>query len=381
MKILTNALSLERLGGVEVNALEVTRALVSRGHEVHLVFGPPLSDGVLPDMRPEFEAAGVTLHGPQAFLPPTVATAVPAALRSLPTASLAARLRPDVLWLQRFEHAIWGQVVARRSGTPIVCHLHHALNASRLVPVAASGVRRFIAVSAFMREHWAAAGLAPERIDVVHNAVPEGGYPVGGQAERAMARTELGLPPDVPIALFYGRLDESKGLRMALDAWDRATPRLRGAHLLLAGDFTPGGDPALPGRVAELVSGGAATLLPAQRDVVPLLHATDLVLFPSQLPESFGRVALEGLMTGRPVLATSVGGVPEILSGALSRLLVPQTDVDAFAAGLVDLLDWRRADPGLGTRCATQAREHFSFTDHVTRVEQVLSRHSRGAAR
>lgn len=379
MRILTNALSLERRGGVEVNTLEVARALVSRGHEMHVVFGPPLDNGVLPDMRPDFEAAGITLHGPQPFIQPSVATAVPAALRALPTASLAARLRPDVLWLQRFEHAIWGQVVARRSRTPIVCHLHHALNPSRAVPVAARGIRRFVAVSGFMRDHWADAGLDPARIDVVHNAVPEGGYPVGGEAERTRARVELGLPPDVPMALFYGRLDERKGLRMALDAWAQAAPRLGRAHLLLAGAVTPSDDPVLLSRVTELVAGGAATLLPVQRDVVPLLHAADLVLFASQLPESFGRVVLEGLMTGRPVLATSVGGVPEILSGPLSRLLVQQTDIGAFAAGLVSLLDWRRSEPGLGEFCARQAREHFSFTGHVTQLEDVLYRHRRGA--
>src|SRR5437660_1549295 len=113
MRILTNAYSLQRLGGIEVNTLEVTRALVAAGHDVHVVCGPPLDGGAQPDMGPEFEAAGVAVHGPHRFHPPALATAVPAGLAALPSAALAARLRPDVLWLQRFEHVIWAQVTAR----------------------------------------------------------------------------------------------------------------------------------------------------------------------------------------------------------------------------------------------------------------------------
>lgn len=377
MRILTQVYTLERVGGIEINTLEVSRELAARGHEVHVVHGPPLLGPDAPDMRADLEAAGIAVHGPQPFRAPSLLTALPSVRDALPTAALAARLRPDVLWLQRFEHVIWGQVVARRSGAPLVCHLHHALNGGPLTTLAGRGVRRFIAVSEFMRRRWIGDGLPAGRIDVLHNAVPAAQYPVGGLPERTDARRALGLPADVPIALFYGRLEQDKGLRLALDAWDRTAGRRGAAHLVLAGEFPPTADPALAPRVAELVRGGSATLLPLQRDVAPLLHAADVVLFPSQLPESFGRVVLEGLMTGRPVLATAVGGVPEILTGPLTDLLVPQTDVAAFAERLVTLLAWREDDPGLGARCATEAAGRFSFPGHVDRLEELLDRERR----
>ncbi|WP_369130481.1 glycosyltransferase family 4 protein [Modestobacter roseus] len=377
MRILTQVYTLERVGGIEIYTLEVGRELAARGHDVHLVHGPALLGPEAPTMRPDLEAAGITLHGPHPFRSPTPVTALSAVRDALPSAALAARLRPDVLWLQRFEHVLWGQVVARRSGTPLVSHLHHALRGGPLVTLAARGVRRFIAVSEFMRQRWVDDGLPAGRIDVLHNAVPAAQYPVGGVPERDRARQALGLPADVPIALFYGRLEQDKGLRLALDAWDRTAGRRGAAHLVLAGEFPPTADPALAPRVADLVRTGQATLLPLQRDVVPLLHAADVVLFPSQLPESFGRVALEGLITGRPVLATAVGGVPEILSGPLTELLVPQTDVATFAERLVALLGWRERDPGLGARCAAHAATHFSFPDHVDRLEELLDRERR----
>lgn len=372
MRILTQAFTLERVGGIEVNTLEVSRALAARGHDVHVVHGPALLGPETPNMRADFEAAGITLHGPQPMLSPSPVTALPILGTAWPTASLAARLRPDVVWLQRFEHIVWGQLSARRCGAPLVTHLHHALTSRRITPVIARGVDQFIAVSDFMRRHWIADGLDADRITVVHNAVPAEQYPIGGDAELVQARQQLGLPQDVRIALFYGRLEAAKGLTLALDAWELAGDQLGTAHLVLAGDFPSGETDALRRRVTDLVAAGRATLLPPQRDVVPLLHAADLVLFPSQLPESFGRVALEALMSGRPVLATDVGGVPEILAGPLADLLVPRTDVQAFATKLVRLLDWRRDDPGFGALCAAEATARFGWSAHVDRIEQLL---------
>ena len=371
MRILTHVITLERVGGMEVNTLEVSRALAQRGHDVHVVHGPPIVEFPMPDMRAEFESAGITLHGPQPFPPPSLATAIPSVVQSVPSARLAARLRPDVVWLQRFEHIVWGRLAALGGRAPLVCHLHHALG-SRLIPLAARGVPQFIAVSEFMRRLWVSLGLDPERVAVVHNAAPAENYPYGGEVERKQARQALGLPPEAPIALYYGRLEEPKGLLVALEAWERARSRLGRGHLVLAGGYPRYADASLRARVDELVRAGSATLLPMQGDVVPLLHAADLVLFPSRLPEAFGRVALEGLMTGRPVLASAVGGVPEIVAGPLARLLVPEGDAAALAEGIAALLPWREQEPELGALCAAEMAARFSFTEHVARIEQLL---------
>ncbi|MCZ2829867.1 glycosyltransferase family 4 protein [Modestobacter sp. VKM Ac-2986] len=370
MRIVTQALSLERLGGIEVNTVEVARALVARGHEVHLLHGPSfgLTDV---DMTADYEAAGVTVHGP--FPMATSLIGAPSALPSfLPAARLVARLQPDVLWLQRFEHIVWGQVVSRRANVPLVCHLHHMPNFGRAMPYLATGVTRFVAVSDFIRQQWADRGLDPARVDVVHNAVPPETYRPGQDAELAAARARFGLPAHSRTALYYGRLTADKGLDVALDAWELLGPGVSGATLVLAGDLDPVGDPELAARVRQLAANGTVTWLPTQRDVLPLLHAADVVLFPTKLPEAFGRVALEALMTGRPVLASDIGAVPEVLTGRLDRLLVPPGDARALAEQLRLLLDWRDTQPGFGAWCAAEAEAHFSFTAHLSAVESVL---------
>ncbi|MGY2078733.1 glycosyltransferase family 4 protein [Modestobacter sp. SYSU DS0657] len=369
MRILTHALSLERLGGLEVNTLEATKALLARGHEVHLLHGAPLLGGAGPQLGAEFEAAGAVLHGPFPF--GTSLRGAPRAIpRFLPAARLSRELRPDVIWLQRPEQIFWGQTVARVSRTPLVVHLHHVPNYGRALPYLHRGVTRFIAVSEFMRRRWVANGLRPELVDVVHNAVPADTYPPGGAGEQRAARDALGLP-DVPTVLYYGRLEEAKGLTVTLDAWEQLAPRAGEAHLLLAGDVPPGEERWAP-QLDAAVATGTVTVLPNQGDVVPLLHAADVVVFPTLLEEAFGRVALEALMTHRPVLASDLGAVGEILTGPLARFLLPAGDAAALAGALEGLVHWRTAEPGLGALCGAEAERRFGFDGYVEALERSL---------
>ena len=370
MRIVTHVRSLERLGGIEVNTLEATRALVARGHEVHVLHGPLVTGGTVPGTRAGFEAAGAVLHGPFPFQA-TVLTSPLRVRGFLPAAQLVRQLAPDLLWLQRTELVIWGQTVARLSGTPLVSHVHHVVNYGRALPWLTHGVVRFIAVSSYIRERWVESGVRRDLVDVVPNAVPPESYPPGRSAELVRARTALGLPADVPIALYYGRLEEGKGLGVTLDAWARLSSRPDGAHLVLAGDLDDAEEHWRP-RIAAAQATGTVTVLPAQQDVVPLLHAADVVLFPTLLPESFGRVAVEALMTHRPVLASAVGAVPEVLSGPLTRFLLPPGDASAWAPALDRLLTWRRDEPGLGEELGAEASRRFSFDAYVTALEASL---------
>src|SRR4051794_25143124 len=145
MRILTHLFSLERLGGLEVNTVETTVALLARGHEVHVFHGAPVTDYLSSATGEELEAAGAVLHGPFPFSS-TLKGAMPAVARFLPAARLARRLRPDVVWLQRPEQIIWGQTVSRVSRTPLVSHLHHVPNYGRALPVLNHGVTSFLAV-------------------------------------------------------------------------------------------------------------------------------------------------------------------------------------------------------------------------------------------
>ena len=145
--------------------------------------------------------------------------------------------------------------------------------------------------------------------------------------EREELRRTLGL--NGAALAFAGRLTRQKSLEVALEA----LARNEGVELLLAGD----GDerPTLERRAAELgVSDRVRFLgaLPRQR-VLELFRAVDAAVLSSSW-ENFPHTVVEALAVGTPVLATSAGGVGEVLYDGRNGLLVPPGDVDAFAAAV-----------------------------------------------
>ena len=111
--------------------------------------------------------------------------------------------------------------------------------------------------------------------------------------------------------------------------------------------------------------------LPMSDDVTTVLHAADVVVLPSAI-EGLGRVVLEGMASGRPVVATRVGGIPEILTGPFPRFLFEKGDVAGFADQLASVADWRRREPQLGAACTEHIRANFSLQAMAERIEAIL---------
>lgn len=367
MKILTHALFLSPVGGIESATLQDSVALAGRGHSISLMYGV---DGTL---RADFEAAGIGLRGPFpfAFDPRRAVRDVRGFISS---ARWARKQGADVLWVNRIEHLIWGQFVSRWAGLPLVCTLHNA-PAYRNMGLVGFGVSRFVAVSEFVANSYSELGIARERITVLYNAIPAEKFPRGGIAEQNAARAVLDLPTGVPIVLCYGQMSVEKGLVVLLRAWREIWPNTDGAILLLIDSSSAAPlsnvDPAVAEELRALHP-DSVRVYPATSDVLPYLHASDVVAFPTLLPEAFGRVVIEGMATGRPVVASRIGAVPEILSGPMDRFLVDPASVEQLAARLVSLLDWRIREPGLGDECAEWVTRRFPFTDHVDRLETLF---------
>ena len=156
--------------------------------------------------------------------------------------------------------------------------------------------------SAYLREHALGWGLRPDQVVVVENATPE----LPELPTREQARVELGV--DGSLLAFAGRLGPAKALDVAL----AALVELDGATLLLAGDGPE--RTALERRAAQLGLGARARFLgPLGRDeVLRLFRAADASVLSSAW-ENFPHTLVEALAVGTPVVATAVGGVPEIV--------------------------------------------------------------------
>ncbi|MCL8026148.1 glycosyltransferase family 4 protein [Nocardioides bruguierae] len=364
MHVLVNVNALGPVGGVEQSTLQVSRGLAERGHQVSVLYrrgGENAEEwrDVATDLRQvsSFDCAGV--RAPLDLL------------RLAPAVRAAARWKPDAIWLNRAEQLVWGAAASRAAGCPLVVHVRTHLPVPFL-PVVGRAGDEYLAVSDFVRERWIASGLPAERITTLHNGIDPAAYPEGGLHERAEARAELGLPAEGRVVLSYGRQDPAKGVDLLLEAWRTMPGRRPEDRLVLAGD--PG--PRHGGYVDALkVSAPDGVVwLPSRADVVPLLHAADVVALPARWQEAFGRVVVEAMSTGRPVVASAVGGVPEILTGEHSAGLCAPGSVADLAARVAGLLDWRQEDPGLGARARRHVADHFGLDRVVTGVEGALQR-------
>jgi glycosyltransferase involved in cell wall biosynthesis len=365
VKILVNTDTFEPLGGVELSTLQVTSGLVARGHDCHLLYAT--GGGGL---EAQWRSVATSMTQVPGF---TVAAARPwRTAHHLPPAIRAARrVAPEVVYANRAEHLLWALGAARVSDAGLLVHLRHHPFPAPLVRLLGRGATRYLAVSQFLKEGWVAAGLPSEAIDVVPNGIDPDWYCPPTAAERAAARLGLGVTDDRPVVLCYGRLSVDKGLPTLLDAWSARSQPQQPALLVLAGDADADVEPLLA------TAQQSVQHVPRRDDVRDLLHAADLVVLPATWSEPFGRVVIEAMAAGVPVIASRVGGIPEILTGRFAGQLVPRSDPAALRAAIERLLDWRRTEPDLGRAGREHVQRHFSLSATVDVVEATLARVAR----
>ena len=170
--------------------------------------------------------------------------------------------------------------------------------------------------------------------------------------------------------LCLGRMVWDKGFDVALAAFARLAARRPDARLILAGDGPARADlESLAGSLAvtdrvEFPGWVAPDQVPA------LLNRAGLVLVPSRR-EAFGLVALEAMVMGRPVIASDVGGLPEVVVHGRTGILIPPGQVDLFADALDRLLRDPRRAVALGTEGRRVAQERFGWAKHVDAYEEL----------
>jgi glycosyltransferase involved in cell wall biosynthesis len=200
----------------------------------------------------------------------------------------------------------------------------------------------------------ATEGVPEKKITVVYNGLPEAAF-----AEHAPASIQTSHP----VLLCVANLKVYKGHRHLLQAVGQLRARGRPCTLLLAGD---GEERQALERQASWL-GIDVRFLGASGNIGSLLARADVVVLPS-LSEGMSNAVMEAMAAGRPIVATRVGGTPELLSDR--GMLVPPGNAPALAAAIEDLL----ADPAhaaiLGQRARAWSRTHL-------RMDQMVDQHIR----
>lgn len=278
-------------------------------------------------------------------------------------AMLMRQHRFDILHTHKFGSNVWGTLVGRACHVPVVVAHEHtwsyegeAVRAWLDGKVIGRLANRFVAVSsADARRMVTHEGVPAEKVIVIPT-----GYVPSARALDGDFRVELGVAPDTPLIGIAAILRPQKRLDLLLEAHARVLVTIPSAHLIIAGD----GEcrTALERRASELGLHGRVHFLGVRLDVDRVLRAVDVAALSSDY-EGCPLFAFECMATDTPLVATAVGGLPDIVENGRTGLLVPRRDPKALADGLASLL----ADPERRAAIASAARDRLpQFTIDAT---------------
>jgi glycosyltransferase involved in cell wall biosynthesis len=203
------------------------------------------------------------------------------------------------------------------------------------------------AVSEDLQRHMATEGFPSSSVDVIHNGIHTG--PPPGPADRARARHALGLPGDALVVGTAARLDPVKDLGTLLDAFGLLVESRRNARLVIIGDGPE--REAITARVAAMGLGREVLLTGYRADVRALLPALDMYVN-SSISEGVSLTILEAMAAQLPVIATAVGGTPEVVRHDSTGVLVPARSPSAMTEALLLLA----GAPEIGTKLGRMGR-------------------------
>ena len=212
--------------------------------------------------------------------------------------------------------------------------------------------------------------LGPGKIVAIPNGI-RGAVAQDASMARAALLAELGLDSGRAIVGTVARLVWFKGLDYLLLAASKVVKSRPEAVFVIVGDGPLRGE--IESRVQALGVRAHFAFLGERRDVARLLHAFDLFVLPS-VSEGMPITILEAMAAARPVIATRVGGIPDLVEDERTGLLVPPRDADALAAAILRLLANPRLRADMGGKGLERLQRHFAVERMVASTDQLFRR-------
>jgi phosphatidyl-myo-inositol alpha-mannosyltransferase len=325
-------------GGVQTQVRELAERLLANGHAV-TVLAPVRVEPEQPWVRPVGSPVDIRYNRSNAPIDPR-----PWAMRVV--ADELRRFGPDIVHAHEPltpSTSLWATLVAR---VPVVATFHSGVTKARLYDLAAPMLRRVARkIEIKVAVSQAAADVAGARVGGSFEIVPN-----GVDVDRFATASAADLGPGTKL-LFVGRLDERKGFRTALAAFERLAGEFPELRFVVAGD---GPDRAaldgLPAATRDRIQmlGTVPNV-----DLPPISVACDLYLGTAVGGESFGVVLVEAMAARLPVVASDIAGYREVVRPGVDALVVPPRDPVALADAVRRVL----SDDGLAARLREAGRE------------------------
>ena len=284
--------------------------------------------------------------------------------------------RIDIVHTNSLKADLIGGLAARLAGKPLIWHIRDRIAADYLPESAARMLRVLCRIVPHRVITNSAATLATLRLPAQMIAqgpqnrarVVHDGMPVGKAAALDAVEAEY------PLIGLIGRITPWKGQHVFLEAAAQVHAEHPGARFLIVGSAMFGEDEyerRIRQQCTELGLDGIVQFTGFREDVAELLTSMTILVHASVVPEPFGQVVLEGMMAGKPVVATRAGGVCEVVADGETGLLVPMNDAQTMGRAIVKLLEHPDLAREMGRAGRRRAETSFSIERTARGVESV----------
>jgi glycosyltransferase involved in cell wall biosynthesis len=284
----------------------------------------------------------------------------------------------DILHCQKHKPTLYGTLAALFAGNvPVISHVHglsrtRSWNRRMTNWFILRHVRKIIAVSDSVRSdiigsNW---GIPPEKVVTVKNCIDLKTFDAV-TISKAEARLKLGIPEDEIVFGTVGRLAATKGQTYLIEAFAKVREKIRNARLIIVGD-----GPLFRELEKKAIDSGVSpwVLFTGYRnDIFELLKAFDFFILPS-LAEGLSIALLEAMASGLPVIASNVGGKPEVFGICDCGRLVPPRDVNALSVAMLEIsaLD-KHQKKALGVFGRSRIEEEFTTDVMVQKLSMIYA--------
>lgn len=272
-----------------------------------------------------------------------------------------------------------GAIFSLFSRRPHVWHVHEIVIAPRLIALAFPRLVSLFADRVICNsrptQQWllSVKPALQTKCEVIWNGIPDA--PLDAAAAGRQWRVALGIKDDELVVTLVGRINRLKGQRLFVEAAEKLAAHGVRLRFVIVGSAPSGQEfflDELRQRVAQSPIRERIVFCDFTSNVWPVWHGTDIAVVPSTEPESFGLVAVEAMAAGKPVVASRLGGVLDIVVDGETGLLFESGNADDFAAKLALLAEASELRARMGEAARKRQRQLFSASAFSESVQRLL---------
>jgi len=273
----------------------------------------------------------------------------------------------DLIYLNT-SASIWAAKMAKLLMVPVISHIREDLRGLKNLIIRSKIIscsNKIILIS-----NWMKSFIRSSKAVVVHNTVDIADFQ---HLDPDRIRLEFNIKDR--IIVFIGSLEERKGIKYLLKAFPLIKASVPDVKLLIVGKPLPGQKGYL-NMLKGLAKDQNIIFAGTRPDVYDIISAGDMLVVPS-LSEAFGRTVIEAMACGKPVVASNVGGIPEIVEDGKTGILVPPKDEKALADAVIKLFTSKDLAGSMGAAGRIRAEQYFNIGSQVKEIEWILDEYTK----